>query len=61
MLGLPIENHEAVGIMTLSYARDVLRVHACCTLLVCAKKRQATALLNAAHRAAAEAWGRRFA
>ncbi|MFE3986025.1 hypothetical protein ACFXPR_16215 [Nocardia tengchongensis] len=59
MLGIPIENHEAIGLMTLAHARDVLRVHTCCALLACPKKRQATALINQARIAARQELGLR--
>ncbi|MFF2551798.1 hypothetical protein ACFVUS_12410 [Nocardia sp. NPDC058058] len=53
MLGIPIENHEAVTAMSLSYARGVVRVHQCCSILACPKKRQAVAKLIAARKAIA--------
>lgn len=50
MFRIPIEGHEAVTIMTNAYARDVLRVHEGCPMSVCARKRQAIAVINAAAR-----------
>jgi len=57
MLGIPIENHAAVTVMTAAYARDVMRVHELpARPLVCAKKRQAIArLVEARLTAAADA------
>lgn len=48
MFRIPIESHEAVTMMTTAYARDVLRVHEGCPMSVCARKRQAIAVINAA-------------
>lgn len=50
MFGIPIENHEAVTMMTTAHARDVLRVHEGCPMSLCARKRQAIAVINAAAR-----------
>lgn len=50
MFDIPIENHEAVTMMTTAYARDVMRVHEGCPMSLCARKRQAIAVINAAAR-----------
>ncbi|APA98409.1 hypothetical protein NS506_04361 [Nocardia seriolae] len=52
MYGIAIENHEALTVMPPGFAREVLRVHARCPISVCARKRQAVAVVNAAARKA---------